>query len=64
MVLTSIVFSIRLSGDCRNFLPVTIPALFTKIVTSPTSALTYNTIQLIWLNPFRNHNRSTYGFNP
>lgn len=41
MVLTSKVFWIMWSGQSRNFLPVTIPALLTRISTSPTSLFTY-----------------------
>lgn len=41
MVLTSIVFSIRESGESMNFFPVTMPALFTRILTSPTSLFTW-----------------------
>lgn len=40
IVLTSTVFSIRESGASMNFFPVTIPALFTRMLTSPTSRFT------------------------
>ena len=36
MVLTSMVFTMRWSSASRNGLPVTMPALFTSIVTAPT----------------------------
>ena len=40
-VLTRNVKSIMLSWALKNFLPVTIPALLTRIVTLPTACLTY-----------------------
>lgn len=40
MVLTSTVFSISESGASMNFFPVTIPALFTRMPTSPASRFT------------------------
>lgn len=40
IVLTSNVFSISESGASMNFFPVTIPALFTKMLTSPASRFT------------------------
>lgn len=42
IVFTSIVFSTSESGDSIKLLPVTIPALLTRMLTSPTSFLTYN----------------------
>lgn len=39
---TSIVFSTSESGDSIKLLPVTMPALLTRMLTSPTSFLTYN----------------------
>lgn len=39
--LTSSDFSMRSSGQSRNFLPVTMPALLMRIETSPTSFLTW-----------------------
>ena len=41
IILTSIVFCIMESEHCRNFFPVTMPALFTRISTCPTSCFTY-----------------------
>lgn len=40
IVLTSSVFSISESGASINFFPVTIPALLTKMLTSPASRFT------------------------
>lgn len=39
--LTSSDFSMRSSGQSRNFLPITMPALLMRIETSPTSFLTW-----------------------
>ena len=40
IVLTAIVFCIRLSGESINFLPVTMPALLIRMSMSPTSFFT------------------------